>query len=160
MPHLRDDVSEFMDRQPALQAVQILGGLPEQRGRDDMMSNVYSEIEADGFITVHVWPIFSPLPRVQQTMSERLLVEASEATGIPVTRIKGGERAQPIATVRFAIIWVMREHSGLSLPQIGRAIGNRDHTTVMHACRRAKALRDTDPAFKALCNRLEAVVAE
>jgi chromosomal replication initiator protein len=54
----------------------------------------------------------------------------------------------------------MREHSGMSLPQIGRAIGDRDHTTVMHACRRAKALRETDPAFKALCDRLEATARQ
>jgi chromosomal replication initiator protein len=95
-----------------------------------------------------------------RTMSETLLSEASEATGISIPRLRGGERSTPVARARFAIIWTMREHSGLSLPQIGNAIGGRDHTTVMHACRRAKALRETDPEFLALCDRLAGVAAE
>ena len=101
----------------------------------------------------NVHPLFPHIPRYT-TMAETLLVEASEATGLPISRIQGGERSRKIATVRFAIFWVMREYSGLSLPQIGRALGDRDHTTVMHACRRAKTLRATDPEFLALCDRL------
>ena len=31
-----------------------------------------------------------------------------------------------------------------SLPEIGDAFGGRDHTTVLHGCRRVKALRETD----------------
>ena len=31
-----------------------------------------------------------------------------------------------------------------SLPEIGEAFGGRDHTTVLHACRRIEALRDSD----------------
>ena len=105
----------------------------------------------------NVHPLFPQVPRYT-TMAETLLAEASEATGLPISRIQGGERSRKIATVRFAIFWVMREYSGLSLPQIGRALGNRDHTTVMHACRRALVLRETDPEFRALCDRLAGVV--
>ena len=95
-----------------------------------------------------------------RTISETLLQEASAATGITVHRLRGAERSRPISMARFAIFWTMREYSGLSLPQIGKAIGNRDHTTVMHACRRAKALRETDLEFKALCDRLEATARQ
>ena len=104
----------------------------------------------------NVHPLFPQVPYV--TMAERLLVEASAATGISIPRLKGGERSKAVCMPRFAIFWLLREYSGLSLPQIGRALGDRDHTTVMHACRRAKALRVTDPEFLALCDRLAGVV--
>jgi chromosomal replication initiator protein len=37
-----------------------------------------------------------------------------------------------------------KELTSHSLPEIGDAFGGRDHTTVLHACRRIKALRETD----------------
>jgi chromosomal replication initiator protein len=37
-----------------------------------------------------------------------------------------------------------KELTSHSLPEIGDAFGGRDHTTVLHACRRIKELRDTE----------------
>jgi chromosomal replication initiator protein len=37
-----------------------------------------------------------------------------------------------------------KELTSHSLPEIGDAFGGRDHTTVLHACRRIKSLRETD----------------
>jgi chromosomal replication initiator protein len=37
-----------------------------------------------------------------------------------------------------------KELTSHSLPEIGQAFGGRDHTTVLHACRRIRALRDED----------------
>jgi chromosomal replication initiator protein len=37
-----------------------------------------------------------------------------------------------------------KELTSLSLPEIGEAFGGRDHTTVLHACKRIKELRDSD----------------
>ena len=34
-----------------------------------------------------------------------------------------------------------------SLPEIGRAFGGRDHTTVLHACKKVEELKQTDEAF-------------
>jgi chromosomal replication initiation ATPase DnaA len=46
-------------------------------------------------------------------------------------------------------MWLMCEcRRDVSLPMIGRALGGRDHTTVMHGLRSAKA-RQGHPAFKA-----------
>ena len=35
-----------------------------------------------------------------------------------------------------------------SLPEIGDAFGGRDHTTVMHACKRVKELQDSEPRMR------------
>jgi chromosomal replication initiator protein len=37
-----------------------------------------------------------------------------------------------------------KELTNHSLPEIGDAFGGRDHTTVMHACKRVKELRETE----------------
>ena len=104
----------------------------------------------------NVHPLFPHVPYI--TMAERLLAEACAATDISIPRLKGGERSKRIAVTRFAIMWTLREYSGMSLPEIGKTVGNRDHTTVMHACRRALVLRATDLEFLALCDRLAGVV--
>ena len=40
-----------------------------------------------------------------------------------------------------------RELTGDSFPEIGMAFGNRDHSTVMHACEKVQSLREEDPIF-------------
>jgi chromosomal replication initiator protein len=41
-----------------------------------------------------------------------------------------------------------KELTNHSLPEIGDAFGGRDHTTVLHACRKMVELRDSDPSIR------------
>ena len=45
-------------------------------------------------------------------------------------------RASRVALARQVAMYLSRELTDATLPAIGRAFGNRNHTTVMHACRR------------------------
>jgi chromosomal replication initiator protein len=45
-------------------------------------------------------------------------------------------------------MYLSRELTMRSLPEIGRRFGGRDHTTVLHACRRIVELCAADPLFK------------
>jgi chromosomal replication initiator protein len=47
-----------------------------------------------------------------------------------------------------------KELTDHSLPEIGDAFGGRDHTTVLHACRKIKELSDTDLAIRDDYNNL------
>ena len=49
-----------------------------------------------------------------------------------------------IARPRQIAMALAKELTTHSLPEIGDAFGGRDHTTVLHACRRIKLLRDTE----------------
>ncbi len=60
--------------------------------------------------------------------------------------LTGPSRRQPLARQRQIAMYVCREHTDLSLPRIGRAFGNRDHTTVIHAVDKIKGLIQTDKA--------------
>ena len=54
-------------------------------------------------------------------------------------------RARALARPRQAAMWLAKQLTTRSLPDIGRRFGGRDHTTVLHAVRRIDALRATDP---------------
>ena len=54
-------------------------------------------------------------------------------------------RARAVARPRQAAMWLAKQLTTRSLPDIGRRFGGRDHTTVLHAVRRIDELRATDP---------------
>jgi chromosomal replication initiator protein len=58
------------------------------------------------------------------------------AFGITMDVLLSASRAQPAAFARQVAMYLSRELTNDSLPTIGRAFGNRNHTTVMHACKR------------------------
>ena len=53
-------------------------------------------------------------------------------------------RSRSVARPRQVAMALAKELTSHSLPEIGDAFGGRDHTTVLHACRRIKGLRDTE----------------
>jgi chromosomal replication initiator protein len=63
---------------------------------------------------------------------------------IKVADMYSQKRTRAIARPRQVAMWLARELTPHSLPEIGDAFGGRDHTTVMHACRTVINLRRTD----------------
>lgn len=56
----------------------------------------------------------------------------------------GTSRVRPIARPRQILMYFLRHELGLPLAEVGRLIGNRDHTTVMHAVNKISHLASTD----------------
>lgn len=80
---------------------------------------------------------------------------AALESGLTVATLVGQSRRQRDVRIRDAVALVAREQGGLTLKQIGRALGRRDHSTINTALKRAEARRGTDPAFRLLVERLE-----
>jgi len=55
------------------------------------------------------------------------------------------KRSRSIARPRQLAMSLSKELTDLSLPDIGQAFGGRDHTTVLHACRKIEQLMREDP---------------
>ena len=55
---------------------------------------------------------------------------------------------QDLARARQIAMYLSREMTGASLNQIGRAFGDKDHSTVSHACRKIASLMQSDPRFR------------
>jgi chromosomal replication initiator protein len=64
---------------------------------------------------------------------------------IKVADMFSKKRVRSIARPRQVAMALAKELTHLSLPDIGDAFGGRDHTTVLHACRKIQELRDADP---------------
>ncbi len=68
----------------------------------------------------------------------------AEYYNIKLSDIKSKSRTQTIARPRQVAMALAKELTQHSLPEIGREFGGRDHTTVMHACKKINELRASD----------------
>jgi chromosomal replication initiator protein len=79
-----------------------------------------------------------------------MIERAAKAVGTPVDVLVGDNRARPLSHARWAVMLALW-NAGWSTMRIGRALGNRDHTTVMHGLKKARELREVDADFERLC---------
>jgi chromosomal replication initiator protein len=79
-----------------------------------------------------LYPGTRPQRRSVQDIQERIC----EAFGLSMDELLSSSRAAPVAWPRQVAMYLARELTDQTLPAIGRAFGGRNHTTVMHACRR------------------------
>ncbi|WP_299182309.1 chromosomal replication initiator protein DnaA [uncultured Neptuniibacter sp.] len=63
---------------------------------------------------------------------------------IKVSDLLSKRRSRSVARPRQVAMSLSKELTNHSLPEIGNAFGGRDHTTVLHACRKIKELRESD----------------
>ena len=69
--------------------------------------------------------------------------------GVPISRLFAERRTKGIVKPRQIAMYLAKELTPRSLPDIGRQIGGRDHTTVLHGVRKIDALIKRDPNLAA-----------
>ena len=75
---------------------------------------------------------------------ESIQKTAAEYFKVRITDLLAKKRTRSIARPRQIAMALAKELTSHSLPEIGEAFGGRDHTTVLHACRKVAELRETD----------------
>ena len=75
---------------------------------------------------------------------ENIQKTVAEYYKIRIAELLSKRRSRSIARPRQVAMALAKELTNHSLPEIGDAFGGRDHTTVLHACRRIKELRETE----------------
>jgi chromosomal replication initiator protein len=73
-------------------------------------------------------------PKKRQITPERIAKAVSEYYGVELDALKGQKRDKAIVVPRQIAMFLMREETDVSLLRIGAELGNRDHSTVLHAC--------------------------
>ncbi|MCZ0994422.1 chromosomal replication initiator protein DnaA [Streptomyces noursei] len=69
-----------------------------------------------------------------------IMASTADYFGLTVDDLCGSSRSRVLVTARQIAMYLCRELTDLSLPKIGAQFGGRDHTTVMHADRKIRAL--------------------
>ena len=78
------------------------------------------------------------IENIQKTVADYFKMRTSD--------LLSQRRTRSLARPRQMAMALTKELTSHSLPEIGAAFGGRDHTTVMHACRKVKELIDIDSA--------------
>ncbi|MCB8874587.1 chromosomal replication initiator protein DnaA [Acidisoma silvae] len=78
---------------------------------------------------------------------EEIQRKVAEHYNIRLTDMASARRARNVARPRQVAMFLAKQLTSRSLPEIGRKFGNRDHTTVMHAVSRVAGLMEGDSAF-------------
>jgi chromosomal replication initiator protein len=78
---------------------------------------------------------------------EEIQKRVAEHWNIRLTDMSSARRARAVARPRQVAMYLAKQLTSRSLPEIGRRFGNRDHTTVMHAVARVSELIARDAAF-------------
>jgi chromosomal replication initiator protein len=94
----------------------------------------------------------------QATPVEEIQQRVSTAFGISRAELVGSTRAATPLRARQVAIYLTRELTDLSLPQIGRLYGGRDHSTVLNSIRRIEARFDEDDALAERVEKLRTAI--
>lgn len=73
--------------------------------------------------------------------------KVAEHYNIRLTDMHSARRSRNVARPRQVAMFLSKQLTARSLPEIGRKFGGRDHTTVMHAVRKIEELSTEDPSF-------------
>ena len=88
------------------------------------------------------------LPQRGQVHPEEVVQKVADVFGVPMERMLGRERAREVALPRQIAMYLLREEANISLPQIGSALGGRDHTTVIYGCEKIADLLERDDRLR------------
>lgn len=94
----------------------------------------------------------------RQISIENIQKTVADYYKLKISDMHSKKRSRYIARPRQVAMALAKELTSMSFPEIGEAFGNRDHTTVLHACRTIAALRERDSMINRDFHVLEQVL--
>lgn len=87
--------------------------------------------------------------------AEEIIGTVANFYGLKVSDLKGSRRLKQIVRPRHVAMYLVRTHTDLSFPDIGRAFGGKDHATVQHACKKIVRLLEKEPDLRNAVENIE-----
>ena len=82
--------------------------------------------------------------RRKQITPARVVETVASFYSMDTDELKTKSRSREVVVPRQIAMYIIREETDTSLTDIGADFGNRDHTTVMHACEKIEKAKETD----------------
>jgi chromosomal replication initiator protein len=147
--HLPDDVAMFLATHIASNIRELEGGL----------------IRVGAFSSLYGRPITLELAKevlgaLVQEKQKILTCEGIQKTvasffNLKISDLKSPKKHKVLALPRQIAMYLVRKHVHSSFPDIGEKFGGKDHTTVLHACRKIDEKMKTDPTLKNTVESIE-----
>lgn len=104
----------------------------------------YISISGLSMTVENIAPVLNP-PLEQIPVSPEIIIKViAEHFKVSVDDLKGSSRRREISLARQIGMYLMRQHTDLSLPRIGEEFGGKDHTTVLYSCDKISQLQQKD----------------
>jgi chromosomal replication initiator protein len=140
---VRPDVLQFLADRFSDSVRELEGGLNTLVARAGERLSRLGLDEAQGILRPH-------LARGEKRITVDDIQKATaEHFGMKQADLLSERRTRAVARPRQAAMYLAKQLTTRSLPDIGRRFGGRDHTTVLHAVRRIEELKAGDPALAA-----------
>lgn len=119
---------------------------------------IQDEIEEEPIKEIQVQPAPRPRPFIITNRIEQIKRVVCQHFGVSREEIESATRIQKVVLPRQIALFLARDVSNFSFPEIGRRFGGRDHTTVLHAYRKIEGLIRTDSELAASVEKIKAAL--
>jgi len=136
-----DEVLDLIARQVQSNIRELEGALNRVLAYAELM-NVFPTLE------VAQTALEGVLSRPSPVTTEEILETVASFYGLPTELLTGRGRSKEIVLPRQLVMYLAREETKASLPEIGRMLGGRDHTTVLHGYEKISTLVEEDESLR------------
>ena len=88
------------------------------------------------------------MPRRRDVTPDAIVEAVAHSFDVSVEQLKERNRSRSVVIPRQIAMFLLREEGRISLPQIGRVLGGRDHTTVMYGCDKMAGMIEEDERLR------------
>jgi chromosomal replication initiator protein len=104
----------------------------------------YTSLSGVPMTVENITPVLNPPVEKVPAAPETIIAIVAQHYQLQVDELLGNSRRREISLARQVGMYLMRQHTDLSLPRIGEAFGGKDHTTVMYSCDKITQLQQKD----------------
>ena len=137
----------------------LCAGLPDEIPARQIESAVrhlelWCRMKASRVTMVAIREAIASIEPTTEISTDQIAKTIARRYKLKLGELKSGTRRQEVVRARSLAMYLARQLSGTSYDKIGRYFGGRDHTTVLHACRKTESLIESDNELRIAANEV------